>query len=133
MAAPRVLVLGIGNILLSDEGVGVHVINRFQETFSIPDGVEVIDGGTMGTSFSCPILREGPMSLSSTPCAQTVRSREPSGVFPEVKSCTCLANVFRRIKLDYLIFLRVLRLNPNFPNILCFWVLSRSLLTPVWS
>ncbi len=48
MAAPRVLVLGIGNILLSDEGVGVHVINRFQETFSIPDGVEVIDGGTMG-------------------------------------------------------------------------------------
>ena len=48
MAAPRVLVLGIGNILLSDEGVGVHVINRFQETFAIPDGVEVIDGGTMG-------------------------------------------------------------------------------------
>ena len=48
MAAPRVLVLGIGNILLSDEGVGVHVINRFQEPFTIPDGVEVIDGGTMG-------------------------------------------------------------------------------------
>ena len=48
MAAPHVLVLGIGNILLSDEGVGVHVINRFQETFVIPDGVEVIDGGTMG-------------------------------------------------------------------------------------
>jgi len=48
MAAPRVLVLGIGNILLSDEGVGVHVINRFQETFAIPDDVEVIDGGTMG-------------------------------------------------------------------------------------
>ena len=48
MPALRVLVLGIGNILLSDEGVGVHVINRFQETFTIPDGVEVIDGGTMG-------------------------------------------------------------------------------------
>ena len=48
MSTPRVLVLGIGNILLSDEGVGVHVINRFQQTFVIPDGVEVIDGGTMG-------------------------------------------------------------------------------------
>lgn len=48
MSSPRVLVLGIGNILLSDEGVGVHVINRFQETFDIPDGVELIDGGTMG-------------------------------------------------------------------------------------
>jgi len=48
MSIPRVLVLGIGNILLSDEGVGVHVVNRLQETFSIPDSVELIDGGTMG-------------------------------------------------------------------------------------
>ncbi len=48
MSTPRVLVLGIGNILLSDEGVGVHVINRFRETFLIPDGVDFIDGGTMG-------------------------------------------------------------------------------------
>jgi hydrogenase maturation protease len=48
MSVPRVLVLGIGNILLSDEGVGVHVINRFQKKFTIPDNVEVIDGGTMG-------------------------------------------------------------------------------------
>jgi hydrogenase maturation protease len=48
MSSPRVLVLGIGNILLSDEGVGVHVINRFQQTYDIPAEVEVIDGGTMG-------------------------------------------------------------------------------------
>ena len=48
MTKPRVLVLGIGNILLSDEGVGVHVINRFQEIFDLPDSVEIIDGGTMG-------------------------------------------------------------------------------------
>ena len=48
MPLPRILVLGIGNILLSDEGVGVHVINRLQETFAIPDGIEIIDGGTMG-------------------------------------------------------------------------------------
>ena len=44
--------LGIGNILLSDEGVGVHVINRFQETLVIPDEVQVIDGGTMGLDLS---------------------------------------------------------------------------------
>ena len=52
MSTPCVLVLGIGNILLSDEGVGVHVINRFQESFVIPDGVEVIDGGTMGLDLT---------------------------------------------------------------------------------
>jgi hydrogenase maturation protease len=52
MSTPRVLVLGIGNILLNDEGVGVHVINRFQETLVIPDEVQVIDGGTMGLDLS---------------------------------------------------------------------------------
>jgi hydrogenase maturation protease len=52
MSTPRILVLGIGNILLSDEGVGVHVINRFQETLVIPDEVQVIDGGTMGLDLS---------------------------------------------------------------------------------
>jgi hydrogenase maturation protease len=48
MPEPRILVLGIGNILLSDEGVGVHVVNRFRDLFDVPDGVDCIDGGTMG-------------------------------------------------------------------------------------
>ncbi|MBW6496685.1 MAG: HyaD/HybD family hydrogenase maturation endopeptidase [Burkholderiaceae bacterium] len=44
----RVLVLGIGNILLQDEGVGVHVVNRLAARCALPEGVEVIDGGTAG-------------------------------------------------------------------------------------
>ena len=44
---PSTLVLGVGNILLSDEGVGVHVARRLQLLDSLPD-VEVIDGGTEG-------------------------------------------------------------------------------------
>lgn len=48
-ASPRnVLVLGVGNILLSDEGVGVRVVEALQERHSLPDGVEVLDGGTCG-------------------------------------------------------------------------------------
>lgn len=43
-----VLVLGIGNTLLRDEGVGVHVVNRLAEGWHLPEGVEVIDGGTAG-------------------------------------------------------------------------------------
>ena len=43
----RVLVLGLGNILLKDEGVGVHVIRNLQE-LALPENVEVIDGGTAG-------------------------------------------------------------------------------------
>ena len=43
-----VLVLGLGNILLSDEGVGVRVVEALQARFRIPDGVDVVDGGTSG-------------------------------------------------------------------------------------
>jgi hydrogenase maturation protease len=42
------LVLGLGNILLADEGVGVRVIERLLERYDFPDSVRVLDGGTLG-------------------------------------------------------------------------------------
>lgn len=39
------LILGIGNTLLADEGVGVHVANYLNQK-KLPDFVEVVDGGT---------------------------------------------------------------------------------------
>jgi hydrogenase maturation protease len=42
------LVLGLGNILLRDEGVGVRVVERLQEQYRFPPGVQVVDGGTLG-------------------------------------------------------------------------------------
>ena len=43
----KCLVLGIGNLLLSDEGVGVHVLPKLQD-MKLPDEVELLDGGTGG-------------------------------------------------------------------------------------
>ena len=42
-----VLILGVGNLLLKDEGVGVHVARRLME-MDLPPHVEVVDGGTAG-------------------------------------------------------------------------------------
>jgi len=42
------LVLGLGNILVSDEGVGVHVVNALERAYDLPNAVEVLDGGTSG-------------------------------------------------------------------------------------
>jgi hydrogenase maturation protease len=39
------LILGVGNILLGDEGVGVRVVETMKE-MDMPDNVELIDGGT---------------------------------------------------------------------------------------
>ena len=44
----RIAVLGIGNLLLSDDGVGVHVIKKLQEEYEFSGSVELIDGGTKG-------------------------------------------------------------------------------------
>ncbi|MGE5546172.1 MAG: HyaD/HybD family hydrogenase maturation endopeptidase [Solirubrobacterales bacterium] len=44
----RVVVLGIGNILMSDEGVGVHAVTELAQRYDLPEGVEVLDGGTAG-------------------------------------------------------------------------------------
>ncbi|MFZ1108052.1 MAG: HyaD/HybD family hydrogenase maturation endopeptidase [Rhodomicrobium sp.] len=42
----RAAVLGVGNVLLSDEGIGVHAVNALAARYEIPAGVDVIDGGT---------------------------------------------------------------------------------------
>jgi hydrogenase maturation protease len=42
-----VLVLGVGNLLLKDEGVGVHVARKLME-MDLPPQVEVVEGGTSG-------------------------------------------------------------------------------------
>ena len=44
----RVVVLGLGNILLRDEGVGVRVVEALAERYAIPAEVEIVDGGTAG-------------------------------------------------------------------------------------
>lgn len=44
----RVLVLGLGNTLLRDEGVGVCVIQALAERYVMPPEVEIVDGGTCG-------------------------------------------------------------------------------------
>jgi hydrogenase maturation protease len=41
------LVLGLGNTLMGDEGVGVHVLRALQKR-QLPEGVECLDGGTGG-------------------------------------------------------------------------------------
>lgn len=45
MRAMRVVVLGIGNILLSDEGVGVRAVERLEQEYELPEGVAALDGG----------------------------------------------------------------------------------------
>ena len=43
-----VLVLGIGNLVMCDDGVGVRVVQELQRSYCFPENVKVVDGGTLG-------------------------------------------------------------------------------------
>ncbi len=45
---PRVLILGIGNLLWADEGFGVRAVEALNRDFDFPDNVRLMDGGTQG-------------------------------------------------------------------------------------
>ena len=48
MEKTTITVLGVGNILLTDEGFGVRVIEEMTRRFAFPSHVQVLDGGTLG-------------------------------------------------------------------------------------
>lgn len=47
-ASERILVLGIGNVLMKDEGVGCRIIEEIVARYEFPENVHVEDSGTMG-------------------------------------------------------------------------------------
>jgi len=57
-SAPHTLVLGLGNILMADEGVGVHVVRAIEKR-TLPPGVECLDGGTGGFILLEPMQQVG--------------------------------------------------------------------------
>ncbi|MBF0268391.1 MAG: HyaD/HybD family hydrogenase maturation endopeptidase [Alphaproteobacteria bacterium] len=70
----RIMVLGIGNILMTDEGIGVRVVQEMESRFRFPDSVEMVDGGTSGMELLEPM-----MDLDHLIVVDAVRSGDPAG------------------------------------------------------
>jgi hydrogenase maturation protease len=51
----RALVLGLGNVLLRDEGLGVWVAETLKRELQFPEGVSIVEGGTLGLDL-LPLL-----------------------------------------------------------------------------
>lgn len=68
-----ILILGIGNLLLKDEGIGVHVLREIQK-LPLPPDVETMDGGTKGIDLLFDI--EGRKKVI---VIDTVKAGEPPG------------------------------------------------------
>jgi hydrogenase maturation protease len=44
----RTLILGVGNLILTDDGVGIHAVKLLQESGEIHPDIQIVDGGTCG-------------------------------------------------------------------------------------
>jgi len=72
----KILVLGIGNLLLQDEGAGVRGVEEFERRYAIPPGVELLDGGTSGIELLQYIQGKDCLIL-----LDVVKSGNPPGTF----------------------------------------------------
>lgn len=51
----EILVIGLGNVLMQDEGVGVRAVEALEGIYEIPKDIVVMDGGTTGTELLEPM------------------------------------------------------------------------------
>jgi hydrogenase maturation protease len=51
MSEIPLLILGLGNVLLEDDGVGSAAVSQLLDEFDVPPGARVLDGGTLGLSL----------------------------------------------------------------------------------
>jgi hydrogenase maturation protease len=68
------LILGLGNVLCADDGVGVVAVSRMAERWEPPDGVRVMDGGTLGLAL-LPYLQDARRVV----IVDAVRADDPPG------------------------------------------------------
>lgn len=72
-----ILVLGIGNVLLTDEGIGVRALKELERRYTYPTNVELLDGGTAGIELLRHIRnRDYLIIIDAMKCGQ-----EPGTVF----------------------------------------------------
>jgi len=51
MTEQHVMILGVGNLLFSDEGFGIWVVEELERRYAFPENVSLVDGGVLGVSL----------------------------------------------------------------------------------
>ena len=69
-----VLIIGMGNVLMQDEGIGVRATEELDCRYRIPSNIEVMDGGTTGTELYEPMRGRKHLII-----ADAINAPSPSG------------------------------------------------------
>ena len=71
-----ITILGLGNILLQDEGFGVHFVRWFEKNYQLPEGVGIVEGGTLGYK-----LLDTVCSCDKLLVIDVIKSNEPGSIY----------------------------------------------------
>lgn len=66
---PNILLLGLGNLLLQDDGLGIRALELLQDRYDLPEEVDCIDGGVLGLELMAHV--EGRTHLLAIDAVQT--------------------------------------------------------------
>lgn len=92
MSREPLLVLGLGNILCSDDGAGALVVHALDRAFERPAGVDVMDGGTLGLSL-LPYLEAARAAI----LVDAVRADAPPGSIVRLEGADVAPAVEQRL------------------------------------
>ncbi len=88
----RLAILGVGNVLCTDDGLGPVAVDRLLRDYAAPDGVAVLDGGTLGLSL-LPIIEDSDQVL----IVDAVRMDAPAGTLVLIEGADVLPAVRLRL------------------------------------
>ena len=97
MSNNRVTILGLGNILMQDEGIGVHTANLLKKKYTFNPDIDIIDGGTIGTDL-LPYFENSDKVL----IIDAVNFEEKPGYIGIIKNDEILATITSKISLHHL-------------------------------
>ncbi len=72
----KLLVLGLGNVLCGDDGLGVAAVERLAAEHRLPPGVEAVDGGTLGLALLARVSEADDLLI-----VDAIRTEAPAGTF----------------------------------------------------
>ena len=75
----RTVVLGLGNPLMGDDGLGLAVLGRLRDEWDLPGSVELVDGGTWGMNL-LPLIEDAPELV----LVDAIRTGAPAGTVVEL-------------------------------------------------
>ncbi|MDJ0720457.1 MAG: HyaD/HybD family hydrogenase maturation endopeptidase [Desulfobacterales bacterium] len=102
---PQITILGIGNILLTDEGFGVRVIEKLFDEYEFPANVAVVEGGVLGIHLLGTLSKADHLIV-----VDAVKNKQPPGTLYRLEKDELPERILMKNSLHQTDFLETLTL-----------------------